>query len=378
MTLSGPPVRPVDPTVTVVLPVHDAEQFVEDAVNSIRTSTYENWRCIVIDDGSTDATLARARAAAVGDPRFVFVVQPNGGHIAAINRAAAEITRDVGGDLVALLDGDDVFLPDKLAVAVGVARARPTAGLVTHRMYVADEHLRIVGVAPLASRLLDGDLRRRPNSLTKGESRLGVTSGMVLRRDVFDRIFPTDPAISRFPDELVRRIAPLVAEVASCERPLGIRRIHGRNQSDDARGELGSYLQRSLASYRLIAREQGRHARDLAIELPGDDVDLDLMAALLAHLDRSDDARRWRSRVTTLPGFAELGPARSAFWRCLLWLPPRLATSMARQLFGASNATLLLNRMALLRLRRAGAVPATPPRPELSWRALVRMVWAGA
>lgn len=352
---------PAEPAVTVILPAFNAAGYVADAVSSVRRSTYAHWRCVVVDDGSTDRSLAVARAAAADDARFVFTAQANGGHIAALNHAARWVT----GDIVAFLDNDDTFLPDKLGRVVSTFRQRPASGLVTHRLYVTDERLAVIGVTPLTDRLVDGDLRPQMRRQAAGDPRLGVTSGMALRREIFEMIFPADPAIERFPDELIRRIAPLAAEVASCDEPLGIRRTHGRNQSDEAGDELADYVRRSLASYRLIRACQVRVASQLGIELPASDLDLDLMQATLDRIERSDDAPRRRASVLASPHFRELPALRRIYWRIALSAPHRALPAMLSQLYGVSNLTLLLNRHRMRRLRRSGDVPRAAPGGEL-------------
>jgi hypothetical protein len=362
---------PSEPDVTIVLPVFNAERFITDAVRSIRSSTYQRWRCIVVDDGSTDATVPRARGAAGDDARFLFVHQPNEGHIGALNHAASVIRDGLGGDLVALLDNDDLFLPTKLERVVALAHERPRAGLVVHRLYVADERLRIAGVTPLAATLPDGDLQPQLKGSRTGDPRLGVTSGMILRREVFDRIFPAPASIGRFPDELVRRIAPLAADVASCDEPLGVRRVHGGNQSDDSRQGLRASVGRSLASYRRIASLQERRAHQLGVDLPEDDLDLEVMGTLVARLDGAPDATARRRWLIASKPFRAMGIARRLCWRVVLSAPTVLLRPLLRQAYGVSNAKLVLNRVALARLRRQGLIRGCLPYPLLPWGRLL-------
>lgn len=365
---------PVEPLVSVVLPTFNAPDYIVDAVRSVRQSTYANWRCIVVDDGSTDETPERARAAAADDPRFVFSVQENGGQIAAINRA----TRYVRGEIVALLDNDDVFLPTKIERIVSTFRQRPRAGLVAHRMYVGDEHLNILGVMPLTDRLLDGDLRPQLQRKTSGDPRFGVTSAMALRRSVFDQVFPADPAIRFYPDELIRRIAPLIAEVASCNQPLGIRRTHRENHTGSTSERLAAFVRQTAATYRLIESAQRQVATSLGIKLPGDDLDLDLMEAVIARLDGREDAASRRAKALASPQFAELPAERRLYWRISLSAPRPVLSAMVRQLYAPSSLKLLLNWLWMRRLRRTGVIPALGPSPDLPVRDVARQALSSA
>jgi glycosyltransferase involved in cell wall biosynthesis len=359
---------PAHPLVTVVLPAFNESDHITDAITSVRESTYGNWTCIVVDDGSSDDTLARATAAAGDDARFTFRAQANNGQISAINHA----TRYVRGDIVALLDADDIFLPDKLARAVAALRLKPLAGLLTHRMYVGDNALNIVGIMPMTNGLPDGDFRLKVQRMTSNSAQFGTTSGMLLRRGIFEMIFPADAGIKMCPDELVRRIAPLAAEVAACEDPLGIRRVHGRNFSDSASDALAAFVGRTLNDSRLMRAKQQQVASRLAIELPSADLDMDLREAVLARLEAREDAGERCATVLASSPFRELSAARRLYWRVALACPRPLFRFMVRQLYGASRLKLILNRFWLHRLRRAGVIPAVAPRPELTMWGVTR------
>jgi glycosyltransferase involved in cell wall biosynthesis len=369
---------PEQPRVTVIIPAFNAGRFVADAIASVRCSAYPEWSCVVVDDGSVDDTVDRAAAAIDGDPRCTLLRQANAGHVSAINRACAT----VDGELVALLDSDDLFLPDKLEVAISWLRDRPAAGLLTHRLFVTDDRLRIVGVMPIAGELPHGDLRPNLRRSASGDARLGVTSGMVMRREVFDLMFPADPGIGQFSDELVRRIAPLAADVTTYNRPLGLRRTHGRNQSDRSAGDLRRFLCASLTSYHHVRHAQEGAAARLGFDLPRDDLDLSLTSAVVARLEATADARARCRRVVRSDAFQVLGAGRQLFWRLALRLPRRLLATAVRQFCGVTNAKLVLNRWSLRRLQRRGVVGADLPKPVLGAGALVgsaaRAVWQGA
>ena len=107
------------PTVSVVMPAYNAEPYIGQAIESVRSQTFGDWELIVVDDCSTDGTAGIARAAAAADPRVRVVRQPaNGGVAAARNRGVAEAR----GAWVALLDSDDVWEPEKLELQTALAR----------------------------------------------------------------------------------------------------------------------------------------------------------------------------------------------------------------------------------------------------------------
>jgi glycosyltransferase involved in cell wall biosynthesis len=117
--------RSRDPSVSVVIPVLDGERFLGEAIASALAQTYRPTEVIVVDDGSRD------RSAAVAEELGARVLRrPHVGVSAARNAGIAEAR----GDLIALLDADDRWPPDRLAVQVERFRRRPELGVVTGRV----------------------------------------------------------------------------------------------------------------------------------------------------------------------------------------------------------------------------------------------------
>jgi glycosyltransferase involved in cell wall biosynthesis len=115
------------PLVSILTPAYNAAAYIEETIASVRGQTYPHFELIVADDGSTDGTLDAVRRAADGDSRIVLVSSPHGGPATARNAAAA-VAR---GQYCALLDSDDVWMPDYLSEQLEIARRYPTAGVVT-------------------------------------------------------------------------------------------------------------------------------------------------------------------------------------------------------------------------------------------------------
>ena len=107
------------PTVSVVIPVHDVEDYIDACLLSLRAQTHEALQVIVVDDGSTDASAAIARRHAAEDPRFVVESQANAGQGAARNRGLLRAT----GRYVTFLDPDDLLPPDAYATMVASLEA---------------------------------------------------------------------------------------------------------------------------------------------------------------------------------------------------------------------------------------------------------------
>ncbi|GAB76692.1 Glycosyl transferase family 2 [Austwickia chelonae] len=107
---------PTSPLISVVIPAYQAEKTLGAAISSVLTQTYPKTQIVVCSDGCTDATEDIARA--YGE-RVRLVVQPNSGCGAARNTAL----RHADGELVALLDADDIWMPHHLEKALAAWRA---------------------------------------------------------------------------------------------------------------------------------------------------------------------------------------------------------------------------------------------------------------
>ncbi|MEJ3652819.1 glycosyltransferase family A protein [Actinomycetes bacterium KLBMP 9759] len=118
---------PPIPAVGIVMPVRDVERSIDAAMRSLAGQTFQDWELVVVDDGSTDATVARLRAWAAADRRVsVHVDGRNLGISARLNQCVA-LCR---AELVARMDGDDICYPDRLEKQVAFLRAHPDVDLV--------------------------------------------------------------------------------------------------------------------------------------------------------------------------------------------------------------------------------------------------------
>ena len=100
------------PRVSVVMPLHNAADRVEAGVRSVLGQSLAAWELLVVDDASTDDSVARVEALAAGDARVrVLRLERNGGPAVARNAGI----REARGRYIAFLDSDDAWAPEKLA-----------------------------------------------------------------------------------------------------------------------------------------------------------------------------------------------------------------------------------------------------------------------
>jgi glycosyltransferase involved in cell wall biosynthesis len=115
----------MDPLVTVVIPVFNGERFIAQALDSVLRQTFTDWELVIVDDGSTDATAQRIEPY-LQLPSIRYIRQKNRGSGSARNRALSVAK----GRYVALLDHDDLWLPDKLLMQMDLLATQPDVKLV--------------------------------------------------------------------------------------------------------------------------------------------------------------------------------------------------------------------------------------------------------
>ncbi|QQS12085.1 MAG: glycosyltransferase family 2 protein [Rhodospirillales bacterium] len=239
MTGAAPAARPL---VTALINTYNYGRFLPLAIDSVLAQTYPDIEIVVVDDGSTDDTpevLAR-----YGD-RLRAIRTENGGQAHAFNTGFAA----AGGELLMLLDADDLWLPTKVERMVALAAARPEAALLYHQ-FVNVEANGASQELPLPGALIDGDFSAAFRRYA-GSYEHTVTSTMVLRRAHALRLAPLPTYPHREgADSVVADCSLLLGPVASIPEVLAQRRLHGSNWY--AAGREGP--ERSRAVYAADAR----------------------------------------------------------------------------------------------------------------------------
>lgn len=100
------------PTISVIVPVYNAEKFVGKCIESVQTQTYTDWQMILVDDGSKDNSLEVCQGYAKKDNRISVIHQENAGAGTARNTGLAKAT----GDYVVFIDSDDYVDKDYFAL----------------------------------------------------------------------------------------------------------------------------------------------------------------------------------------------------------------------------------------------------------------------
>ena len=215
------------PLFSVIMPSYNYEQFIEEAIRSVLDQSYANWELIVCDDGSTDGSRERIRRFAGEDERVTLIEQANAGVSTALNTAYAACN----GEIVCILDADDVFHLDKMKEVVGRCQENPQAGFIIHSMHVVNDTGDTLYQLPRSGQYEEGwladDVVRRG-----GRWRSMPASALCFRRGVADLLFPLPvDSLASMADAYLYMLAPLLTEVAFIDKPLADYRLHGSNMT---------------------------------------------------------------------------------------------------------------------------------------------------
>ena len=134
------------PTISVIMPVYNGERYLAEAIASVLGQTYADFEFIIVDDGSTDGSADIIREYAARDSRIRFIrLERNLGKANAGN-AGIEAT---SGKYVAMMDCDDVCLPDRLRKQVHFLESHPEIDVVGITIWFADQDLKPLAPLPM-------------------------------------------------------------------------------------------------------------------------------------------------------------------------------------------------------------------------------------
>lgn len=167
------------PRVSIIIPTYNCAGYLGRAIDSVVAQTYKDYEILVVDDGSTDNT--KDVVLPYGQ-RVTYLYQQNQGVSAARNHAIAKAS----GELLAYLDADDMWYPEKLERQVAFLDAHQECGMVHGEMSVISEQDKIIHV-----RFYEETKRSVPQGycLQQLLTRCHIqTLTVVERRSMFDRV----------------------------------------------------------------------------------------------------------------------------------------------------------------------------------------------
>jgi glycosyltransferase involved in cell wall biosynthesis len=207
------------PKVSALMGAYNYGRYIVEAIESAMGQDYppERLELVIVDDGSSDDTAELVQTCIERHPgRIRFVQQENAGATAATNRARREAT----GDLIALLDADDVWLPSKTRRQVELMRSRPELGLVFTRMTLVDAD----GNPTFNNYGYQGPIPENGFARVLWEN-VAVQSSLIIDADLFDQI----PADAPYADWWLALVAAQHKKVDYLTDELVLYRWHDSN-----------------------------------------------------------------------------------------------------------------------------------------------------
>jgi glycosyltransferase involved in cell wall biosynthesis len=296
------------PFFTVLIDTYNYGHYVEEAVSSALAQDFppEQREILVVDDGSTDDTAARLRK--FGNA-IRYLQKPNGGQASAFN-FGFEYAR---GEVIALLDADDVWLPEKLRHVYEAFQQNPAAGVLYHRLYwwdganetAADRYFVAVSGRVPESR---GGLLQYP---------MASTSCLAFRRAALEKLLPVPETLRSQADAYLTALIIFVAPVVASPEYLGKYRLHATNLfHTEAKQTSRGQIEHRMAMRAVLLAEIENWLR-----ANGQDV---RSANLRAYL------MQWK-KAQEQDAFALKAPGRWEYFRHLLGFPRTYAEIMARR-----------------------------------------------
>lgn len=142
------------PFVSIIIPVYNGSNYLQQAIDSALAQTYDNCEVIVVNDGSADNGATESIAKSYGD-RIKYLYKPNGGVASALN-AGIRIAK---GEYISWLSHDDLYLQNKIERQFAFLASQPSADVVLYTDYEAvDANDNLIRTVSL-------------NAVSKGDSR---------------------------------------------------------------------------------------------------------------------------------------------------------------------------------------------------------------
>jgi glycosyltransferase involved in cell wall biosynthesis len=218
---------PAVPTISIVLPTFNRQEFLPSAIESVFAQTLTDWELIIADDGSGAET--RTYLQSLEDaPRVQVLYLPHTGRPAAVRNVALSKAH---GEYVAFLDSDDIWPPKKLETQIASLRRHPTRKWSYTRFGMVDASGNPTGSThPRGRPAPAGWILEK---LLKGETVVALSSVVVVRQ-LLEQLGPfNEQFLMCEDDELYFRLAA-ESEIDVIDETLTLKRRHRQHFGDDA------------------------------------------------------------------------------------------------------------------------------------------------
>lgn len=217
-----------NPLVSILINNYNYGHFLGDAIDSALHQTYPYIEVIVVDDGSTDNS--KEIIAAYGD-KIIPILKENGGQASAFN-VGFEASR---GEIILLLDSDDIFNPEKVKEVVEVFESNSELGWCFHPQTLIHADKNVIFTENY-DQSLSGEYDIRPQ-IKRGKLHkylppfgLPATSGICFHRSLLQKILPMPEADTIvLSDSYIKYLSLALAKGFVIAKPLSSQRLHENN-----------------------------------------------------------------------------------------------------------------------------------------------------
>lgn len=233
MAVTGSPISENRFKVSVVVPSYNHQKFLPGALNSVLCQEIKDYELLLIDDASSDqsAEIIREFLAAHAEiPSRFSRHEKNQGGVITLN----QLIEQASGEYVALINSDDIWLPEKLHKQLEYLDAHPETGAVFTQARIIDDDNRVVNTAlDFKSDIFIQTNRSRGQWLRRLFFELNCLChpSILIRRSVYDEIGLYDPRFRQLPDMQMWVRLLKHSAIHMIEEPLVQLRIHARNTS---------------------------------------------------------------------------------------------------------------------------------------------------
>lgn len=242
--------------VSVVIPVHNGERFLPEAIESVLGQSHRDFEILLVDDGSTDGSRGVMKRYARLDRRVRFITQENRGRCEAANRGLEEARFE----WIARLDADDAFLSMKIERQFQYVAKYPGARVIGTLGYFINEEGRRLGFIGTDGPFDERGFRRFAENGVP--IRFIHSSVMMHRRTVLDAGGYRPEFLQVEDTDLWNRLAERGHLLLTVPEPLVLYRIHGGSVSIEKKKEQELYD--AWALERMRRRRRGEDEPSLA------------------------------------------------------------------------------------------------------------------
>ncbi|MDF5716696.1 MAG: glycosyltransferase [Rhizonema sp. NSF051] len=336
------PQLPENPLVSVLIGNYNYARYIGETLDSVLCQTYPYFEVIICDDGSKDNSCEVIETYIQKDSRIKLIRKQNGGVATALNAAYQESK----GQIICILDADDLWMPEKLQRIVEKFQSAPKCGFVIHNVIEIDGHGNFIKQTPKLKELASGWMA--PLVLENGGylKNIPPASALTIRREVARLIFPLNEAMIRHTDSLICFLAPLVTEIGSVPEVLSKFRLHGANITS-ATALTVDAIERGHLAGGLLYQEQKKflknvYGTEIEQRLASQEFNLPFcferyLIARLKHLSQKE-CREVHEQLISHPKFsATYSWFRPHRWLLQWYLPDALFMMMFNQVYGSTH-----------------------------------------